>query len=83
MSKIPSISGNQLIKLLKKDGWIEGKKAKHGLPLKKKYIKRTRVTIIPTKNDDLPNGTLSAILGPQQTKIGRKGFEELINKYGI
>lgn len=83
MSKLPVISGNQLKKLLVKDGWIEVRKTNHGMALKKKYSDRTRVIIIPPKNDDLPIGTLSAILGPKQTNIGRKGFEGLINKYGI
>lgn len=83
MNSLPVISGNQLIKLLSKDGWIIKRKAKHGLSMYKEFRNKKRVTIIPTKNDDLLKGTLSDILGPKQTKIGRKGLEELINKYGL
>jgi len=84
LSTLPAISGNQLIKLLVKNGWTKRKKkARHGIALYKKYRDRTRVIIIPNKNDDLPKGTLSAILGPKQANIRRKGLEKLIEKYGI
>lgn len=83
MSSLPAISGKKLIKLLAKDGWINKRKTTHGISLYKKHKDRTRVTIIPNKSDDLPKGTLSAILGPKQTNIGREGLEELIDKYGI
>lgn len=80
---LPAITGNQLIKLLKKDGWNEGKRGKHGLTLTKKFGDRTSVTTVPTKDDSLPNGTLSAILGPQQTQIGKDGLKNLIGKFGL
>jgi len=83
LSSLPVISGNQLIKLLSQDGWIIKRKAKHGLSMYKEFRNKKQVTIIPNKNDDLPKGTLSDILGPKQTNIGRKGLEKLINKYGL
>ena len=44
---------------------------------------QTLVTFIPEKNDSLPKGTLSDILGPKQTKIGKKGLASLITKHGL
>jgi predicted RNA binding protein YcfA (HicA-like mRNA interferase family) len=80
---LPAISGCQLIKLLKKDGWVEGRKANHGLTLVKDIGGKKLVTFIPTKTDSLPNGTLSAILGPKQTRIGKKGLDSLLEKHKI
>ncbi len=76
---IPAISGKQLIKLLKKDGWVEGRRTKHGIALTKPIGGRTKVTIIPDTRVPLPGGTLQAILGTKQTGIGKKGLLELLN----
>jgi len=83
MGNLPAITGKQIIKLLKADGWVEGRKARYGITLTKKYGNTTRVTFIPDKKASLPNGTLHAILGPLQTQPGNKGLEELIKKYGL
>lgn len=80
---IPALSGRQLIQLLKKDGWIEHRKANHGIALKKQVADRIVVTIVPDKKGPLPGGTLSGILGPKQTGIGKKGLRELIAEHGI
>ena len=82
---LPEINGNQLIKLLKKDGWIEAGRRNHGIAFRKYFPdeKRTRITIISTHNDTLPKGTLSAILGPKQTNLGKDGLQKLINEYGL
>jgi len=61
MSSIPAISGKQFIKLLQKDGWVPGRKAKHGRTLTKAFGDRTRVTFIPDTNASLDPGTLAAI----------------------
>jgi len=76
------ITGIQLIRLLKKDGWIEKRRAKHGIALAKSFQDRTRVTIVPYTKAPLDTGTLAAILGPKQTGITKAGLLELINKYG-
>lgn len=83
-SPLRAITGLQLIKLLIKDGWIVKRRTNHGVSLAKKVNNRTRVTVIPTKkSQSLPPGTLSAILGPKQTNIGKEGLRNLIKKYGI
>lgn len=82
-SSLPAVSGNQLIRLLKKDGWQEGRYATHGRTMTKFIGNQTLVTFIPEKNDSLPKGTLSDILGPKQTKIGKKGLASLITKHGL
>ena len=80
MHNIPAISGNELIKLLTKHGWsIHGKRT-HGVSLKKTIAGKTLITIIPTKNDSLPKGTLGAILGVKQTNIGSDGLLEMLKK---
>lgn len=62
-SDLPAITGSQLIKLLQKDGWKPGRKAKHGRCLTKRMpSRRTRVTFVPEMRASLPDGTLSAIL---------------------
>jgi hypothetical protein len=69
--------------LLKKDSWEYGRKTNHGRAMTKKIGDRTLVTVIRETNESIPNGTLSAILGDKQTKIGHDGLLKLINKYGI
>jgi predicted RNA binding protein YcfA (HicA-like mRNA interferase family) len=76
---LPAISGPELIKLLKKDGWQEEGRATHGIALTKRLPNgRTLVTIVPTKKRSLPKGTLNAIL--KQTKLGRDGLIDLLKK---
>ncbi|MFI5200883.1 MAG: hypothetical protein ACHQNE_00665 [Candidatus Kapaibacterium sp.] len=78
--ELPSISGNELIGILRGDGWIEGRRTTHGIMLTKRFADRTRVTIVPTKHKAMPHGSLSAILGPKQTGLGREGLLALISK---
>jgi len=80
---LPAVTGNQLIKLLLKDGWEKAGQNEHVVSLRKKYPDRTRVTVIQPTNDSLPPGTLAAILGPKQTAIGRAGLENLIDSFGL
>jgi len=80
---LPAITGNQLIKLLERDGWEVKRKANHGAAISKKIGKRFIVTVIPTKDNSLPKGTLSAILGPKQTNLRKAGLIDLIDKYGL
>jgi predicted RNA binding protein YcfA (HicA-like mRNA interferase family) len=82
-TKLPPITGKQLIKLLGADGWREQRRTRHGIGLAKNIGGRTRVTLVKYTADPIPDGTLSDILGPQQTAIGKRGLLELANKYGI
>lgn len=79
-AKLPAFSGIELNKLLLKDNWTEHGYRKHGISKKKSINNRTRVTIIPNDSNPLPDGTLSAILGPKQTGLGKKGLSKLLNK---
>jgi predicted RNA binding protein YcfA (HicA-like mRNA interferase family) len=81
--KLPRISGKQLIRLAVKDDWVIRRRARHGVALTKKLSDRTRVTVIPDSRAELDEGTLSAIIGPKQMGIGKKGLLELINEYGL
>lgn len=80
---LPAISGKQLIRLLKKDGWKIINTCPHGLTLMKDVASIRLVTTIQESNEPLPMGTLTAILGFQQTRLGRNGLRNLLNKYGL
>lgn len=82
-TKVPALTGEQLITLLERDGWKIGRRATHGVSLTKLVDERTLVTIVPTSRETIPSGTLSEILGPRQTRIGRKGLLAIINKQGL
>ena len=69
--------------LLEKDGWIIHRRTRHGIALIKDVNGRTKTTIVQDTRATIPDGTLSDILGPKQTGIGKKGLLELANKYGI
>jgi predicted RNA binding protein YcfA (HicA-like mRNA interferase family) len=79
--RIPALTGLELIKLLKKDGWVEHRQATHGIALVKLFKDGTRVTIVPKTKANLPIGTLMAILGEKQTGIGKKGLLGVLNRY--
>ncbi len=82
--KLPAITGKQLIRLLRKDGWEPGRRCTHGLSLAKVLPSgRTLVTVVPDKKSPLPAGTPADILGPQQTQLGRRGLATLIEKHGL
>ena len=77
---LPAVSGEKLLKLLKKDGWTEYRQTRHGVSLFKIIGGEKRVTIIPKKSKALPQGTLKAILSQKQTGIGRQGLLRLLSK---
>lgn len=81
-ANLPAITGNQLIKLLKADGWEEKRRARHGVALSKTVGGRTRVTVVPDTRASLPPGTLSHILGSLQTGFGRNGLSRLLGQFG-
>ncbi len=81
---LPAITGKQLIRLLQKDGWERRHRCTHGVSLAKHLPNgRTLVTVVPDKRSSLRPGTLAAILGPDQTALGRKGLAALIDRYGL
>ena len=82
-TKLTAISGKKLIKLLQQDGWKIHRRTRHGVALIKAVSGRTKTTIVQDTRADIPDGTLSDILGHKQTGIGKKGLLELVNKYGI
>lgn len=78
---LPAISPKVLIKILENEGWQIKRRANHGLAMAKFFEGKNYITIIPTKDKSIPKGTLMAILGPKQTKIGRDRFLELYKTY--
>ncbi|MDP2984678.1 MAG: hypothetical protein Q8O92_15265 [Candidatus Latescibacter sp.] len=84
---LPAITGKQLVRILKKDGWKKKSLSKHGESYVKydKTINKLRVTTVQfnKRNEPIPNITLHLILGPDQTNIGRNGLLKLIEEYGI
>ena len=80
--KLPTITGDQLITLLVKDGWEACGRKTHGIGLKKKVGDRYLITVVPAKRT-LVDFVLSSILGPKQTCIGKRGLLDLVNKYGL
>jgi predicted RNA binding protein YcfA (HicA-like mRNA interferase family) len=78
---IPAITGHELIRLLKRDGWEEDGRRTHGVAMKKLDDDGIlRITTIPTHAGSLPIKTLASILGSKQTNIGMDGFKRLIRK---
>ena len=75
---LPAITGVALIKLLKANGWAPGREGLHGLALTKTISGECRITTVKKTKKSLPQGTLSAILGPRQTGIGRAGLKKLL-----
>ena len=78
--RLPRLTGPELIDLLVKDGWQVERRARHGARLSKRFPEGTRVTVVPTRNDPLPIGTLNAVLGPKQTGLGRDGLLALLDR---
>ena len=78
------ISGRGLADLLRKDGWNEGRRTRHGILFRKQFPSEpaARYTVIPDKADDLNPKTLGAILSVSQTGLGSGGLQELIEQYG-
>jgi len=81
---LPAITGKQLIRLFRRDGWIEVRRVRHGIAFAKVGPDgRQRTTIIPDKRSVLPPGTLAAILSPKQSELGRDGLVALIRQHGL
>ena len=78
------ITGKELMRLLTLDNWTQGGRRNHGVFFSKVSPgeRFPRKTVVPDKSDDLPKGTLGAILGVKETGLGEKGLQDLIEKYG-
>jgi predicted RNA binding protein YcfA (HicA-like mRNA interferase family) len=61
MSKLPAVSSSDLVRVVKKFGFVEQSQKGSHLHLKRDSDKR-RVTIPIHKGRDIPKGTLTAIL---------------------
>lgn len=70
--------------MLEMDGWQRRGRATHGVFLYMQFPGEPfpRTTVIPDKADDLPEGTLGAILSVKQTGLGRAGLKALMEKHG-
>lgn len=80
---LPAITGPQLAKLLGKDGWAGGRRGRHGQLYSKRADGLLLTTTVPLKSRPIPDKTLGAILGPQQTGLGKNGLRALIEKHGL
>lgn len=81
--EIPPVTGRQLIRLLRRDGWeIRRQRSSHVVLSKVGQDGRQRVATIPNGRSPLPEGTLHAIIGPRQSGIGRSGLQELLDRFG-
>jgi len=49
-TQVPALSGKQPVGLLKKDGWVEKRQAKHGIALSMSFGNCNSVTIIHPDN---------------------------------
>lgn len=61
MSKLPAVSSSNLVRVVKKFGFVEQRQKGSHLHLKRDSDKR-RITIPIHKGRDIPKGTLTAIL---------------------
>lgn len=81
---LPAITGYQLIRLLKLDGWVPVRDSREGVVFHRRYEDGTfRSTVVGRKRRPLTDGVLAAILGPRQTGIGRDGLRTLIQEHGL
>ena len=78
MGKLRAITGRELIKLLKREGWTEIRNSRHGIWLRRDAEGETRFTTVKDTGEQIPQGTLSDILGPKQTGLGKAGLERLL-----
>jgi predicted RNA binding protein YcfA (HicA-like mRNA interferase family) len=80
--EIPPLSGTDLIKLLKSNGWVSKGNSTHGETLFKNINGKNVYTTVPKKYKKMPNSILGQILGSKQTNLGRDGLLALIEKSG-
>jgi len=81
--ELPALTGDQLIRLLVLDGWVEVRRSRHGVALSKLFSGRGRIAVVPTKRGSMHSNTLRRLLSAKQTGIGRAGLVRLIKRYGL
>lgn len=64
------VTGKQLLKMLLAMGWEWRRRGRHGVILRYGEPGQERYTTVPDTKRQIPQGTLSAILGAQQTNLG-------------
>src|SRR5262249_25769674 len=77
---VPPLTGKQLLRLLRHDGWAAAGKAPYGarrIALTKKVGQRTMIAVLAAKRDVIPETALTAILGPKQSGLGKPGLAKL------
>ena len=75
MSKLPAVTSSDLIRIVKKFGFIEQRQKGSHLHLKR-VVDNKRITIPIHKSRDIPKGTLSAILRDAGISL-----EEFLNNF--
>lgn len=75
-----TVTGKQLVKLLLGTGWDQRRRSRHGVVLRFGEQGQERYTVVPDTKRQLPQGTLSAILGPQQTNLGMAWLREQLGQ---
>ena len=75
------MTGKALIRLLVADGWVRVRSNPHGVWMRKQEEGRTRFTTVKDTRENIPQTTLSQILGPKQTGLGRDGLERLVRQH--
>ena len=76
-----TVTGKQINKFLMQDGWERKRRTRHGWQMRgSDAAGRKRLAIVPNTREVLKPGTISAILGPDQSNLGR---EWLAAKLGI
>jgi len=80
---LPALTGDQLVRLLRLNGWTEQGRSLHGVALSKVIDQQHRVAIVPTKHGSMHTNTLHRILSVKQTGLGRAGLVRLIRRHGL
>lgn len=76
MPKLPGISSDKIIKILKKEGFIFTRQKGSHISLHKKTSEGIKLVIVPADRKDVPIGTLRDIL--HKAGITRDRFFELL-----
>ncbi len=77
-----AVTGPQLVRLLKLDGWVEDEYRTDGLAMTKPGH---YPVIVPIKkgNATLPDTILGRILSVKQSGLGKAWLREMIKKHGV